>query len=176
MNFDETDDSPDPESCFSSYLSQYPEDDDFTGIYETYWPNGRLQYRGFFEEFATRHGHHIEFWPNGNVKELSTWNHGWIVGTQVCFHENGHRESEIDFSTSGSRSLTRVEKHFGENGDLHIILAFFNGKKSVVWVHKLLAKYYSSEIAAFKEQLSLVSLGDQLRQLVCWHGQMLEMP
>lgn len=73
------------------------------GLAEVFHPNGILKYRGEFEEGGIRIGLHIEYWENGNVRELSYWHEGWIVGTCLRFNENGIRDEEEDFGETGSR-------------------------------------------------------------------------
>jgi antitoxin component YwqK of YwqJK toxin-antitoxin module len=90
----------------------YP-DAEFHGIYEEYWPNGKLKYRGEFEALRKRVGQHVAYWENGFVKEISYWLDGWVCGTVSRFYENGVRDEELHYGERGSRTRAWVGYSFG---------------------------------------------------------------
>jgi antitoxin component YwqK of YwqJK toxin-antitoxin module len=78
----------------------YPPDD-FEGVWIEHWPNGQLKFRGTYKKDGLRVGQHICFWENGVLREVSTWEQGWVTGTLIRFYEDGTRECEKEFGEHG---------------------------------------------------------------------------
>ena len=102
-----------------SSFSQFPDDENFSGLYEVLWDDGTLRYRGRFLVNLTRVGQHIEFWANGNIREVSYWVDGTICGTALTFYEDGLRENVIDYPEFGADQDSWLSRSYGAGtGDL----------------------------------------------------------
>ena len=149
---------------FESALSVCPPDE-FEGLYQERYPDGQLKYRGFFEKNCVRTGQHLEFWPNGFVKEISYFANNRIVGTSLNFYENGTRESEQDYLENGSKKGNWIEKNYGsETGMLLSIYRNIGNDSESLWLHANVEKI-ESEFREEWDQMIQDSVQDFFREI-----------
>jgi antitoxin component YwqK of YwqJK toxin-antitoxin module len=87
----------------------YPPED-YNGIWEVYWPNGKIKYRSTFIN-GKEEGYCNCYWDNGNIAQTGEMRDGKCIGVWT------------DYSYDGFKSL---EGAYGENGNEGIWLSFWD--------------------------------------------------
>lgn len=65
-----------------------PPDTDYTGDYVTKYPNGIIQFQGFYR-FGLRHGQWFSFYDNGEKWSETVYDKGKRHGQTNVYHQNG---------------------------------------------------------------------------------------
>lgn len=105
----------------------------FTGLWEVFWTNGKPKYRGYFVE-GVAVGQHIGFWEDGALAHVS-WRDGkgHLRGTALSFHQDGDKDNEEIWSDERRRPGTFERRNFDQNGDVFLISKFEDFKEIAGW-------------------------------------------
>lgn len=78
----------------------YP-DENFTGIWEVSWPNGRLKVRGEYVE-GKEVGKYECFWENGKIAQEGQHENGECVGDWFDYWEDGKLYKQTAYTGDGN--------------------------------------------------------------------------
>lgn len=70
--------------------------DDFTGLWEVYWPNRQLKYRAHYIN-GEEHGKVTCWWENGNLAQTGVREHGVCKGIWPDYWEDGTKFKETEY-------------------------------------------------------------------------------
>lgn len=106
---------------------------DYTGIWQSFWPNGQLRYRGEFAN-GVEVGQHVCYWKNGVLAHVH-WcdSNGCVRGTTVNFYADGAKESEETWNDDNRRPGTFVERCFDANGDVFLRCVYREYEQVELW-------------------------------------------
>ena len=97
-------------------VQQYINGKDY-GKWVFYFPNGKIETKGKFNELGLRVGTWKYFHENGEIKQIAKYNKdGNRNGTWKYFHENGEIKQIAKYNKDGNRNGTWVE--YNEDGEL----------------------------------------------------------
>jgi antitoxin component YwqK of YwqJK toxin-antitoxin module len=91
---------------------EYWPDEDYTGLWEVYWPNGVIKFRGNFVN-GKEEGECLCFWDNGNLAQRGTKVNGECVGVWTDYSYDGAMTLEGEYGESGQHGLWKSFWHDG---------------------------------------------------------------
>lgn len=122
-----------PTGFASPGFELYPRDD-FDGLWEVLWTNGRIRFRGTYKRGLKAIGQHLFFWENGNLAEISYWQDGFPSGVEIKFREDGSKESEKDYGEHGGYTKSWTERLYDStNSQLFMLTVVTNNKVVAEW-------------------------------------------
>ncbi|WP_157467902.1 toxin-antitoxin system YwqK family antitoxin [Desulfatibacillum aliphaticivorans] len=74
---------------------------DYTGIWEVYWPNGVIKSRNRYID-GKEEGEQLCFWDNGNLAQVGQAKNGHCIGLWEDFSYEGLRFKETDYYSDGN--------------------------------------------------------------------------
>jgi antitoxin component YwqK of YwqJK toxin-antitoxin module len=104
-------------------------EDDFTGIWETYWPNGNLKSRTTYLN-GLEHGDHLCVWENGRVSQYGKNVDGDCRGLWTDYRENGTKLLEGIFGVAGK---VGIWSYFQGSGIVSTQQEFHDGVEHGLW-------------------------------------------
>ena len=76
------------------------------GLFQVYWSNGNIRYEWYYKDGKRADGISKGWHPNGQLKQIITWNHGKKDGQFIEWkEENGQKEREGTFKNGIENGL-----------------------------------------------------------------------
>ncbi|MDX1943966.1 MAG: hypothetical protein SFU86_01060 [Pirellulaceae bacterium] len=106
---------------------------DYTGVFEAFWPNGQLKYRRHFVN-GVEVGQHIRFWEDGMLAHIS-WRDpaGHMRGTMLTFYPGGDKDTEEIWSDDERRPGTFEKCCYNANGDIFLKTSYLEFEQIDLW-------------------------------------------
>lgn len=98
-----------------------------TGLWDVYYPNGKLKSKITYENSRPR-GPYILYYENGNIEEEGNWERTKNTNSFKRYHPNGKISQDFTFTETGKRSGKQT--YYYDNGKVQLEGSWDEGKKS----------------------------------------------